>query len=367
MKIGILSMQRVPNYGSFLQAYGLKNTLESMGHEVIFIDYKEGKPIVPYSKKARLKYKLLNISVMKYLNDWYKYNVAGKKLFDYKYRLEYLDQLGVGYRRKYHTAVDAAVIGSDEVFNCLQSGFNVGFSPMLFGQNINAGKVIGYAASFGYTDLNGLDRYNLISTLTDYLKSFTAISVRDDNSKAIVEKLTDCTPSVNLDPVLISEYELPEIEVPYHDYVILYTYKSRGYSENDKKAILDFCQSHHKILISIGSVQDWVSNKVEASPLELLVYIKNADFIITDTFHGTVFSIKYNKPFATLIRDNNRQKLGDLLHRLDKEDRTISSFEELSDIYGKPIDYGMTNDLIECEKKRTMEYLSENLGSGKEM
>ena len=361
MKIGILSMQRVPNYGSFLQAYGLKRILESLGHEVCFIDYRSGRPIVPYSKRARVGYCLLEIPVVRCLNDWIKYYVLGKKFFDYKYRLDYLKMLGIGYRKEYNTAVDIAVVGSDEVFNCLQSGLNVGFSKMLFGQGIKAKKVISYAASFGYSDIAGLENYGVASIVAEYLKTFSAISVRDNNSNEIVERLSGRKPEMNLDPVLVSEFDLPEVELPYKNYIVLYTYKSREYSENEKKTILEFCESHHKELISIGSAQDWVKNKVEADPLMLLAYIKKADFIITDTFHGTVFSIKYNKPFATLVRDNNKQKLGDLLQRLNMSERRISSFSELGSLYEDPIDYSKTNAIIEYEKQHARLYLCANL------
>ena len=361
MKIGILSMQRVPNYGSFLQAYGLRSVLEKLGHEVVFIDYKEEKPAVPYRKRDRLRYKILDNKTIKHANDWIKYNILRRRNFVYKYRLSFLKQLGIGYKKKYSTAVDVAIIGSDEVFNCLQDGFNVGFSPMLFGQNVNAKKVISYAASFGNTDIDGLKKYNKSDAVAGFLCNFDAISVRDNNSKEIIKQLTGNDPELNLDPVLISDYDIPSIDLPYKDYVILYTYKSRDYSEEDKRAIIDFCELNNKTLISVGNAQTWIENRVVAEPLELLAYIKSADFIITDTFHGSVFSIKYGKRFATLIRDNNRQKLEDLLYRLHKEDRIINSFSDLQSVFEKDIDYSETRYVIDRETAHAIEYLQKNL------
>lgn len=361
MKIGIISMQRVPNYGSFLQAYGLQKIIENLGHKVVFIDYKAESPVVPFRNKSRLKFKVMDISVIRFLNDSIKYHVLHRKSFVYKYRLQYLKELGIGYKKRYSTPVDVAVIGSDEVFNCLQEGFNVGFSPMLFGQGIDAGKVISYAASFGYTNLEGLEKYNVVSVVADYLRSFNAISVRDDNSAAIVTRLVGIEPELNLDPVLVYDFEIPKIDIPYKDYVILYTYKSRYYSKKDQQEILDFCRVNNKTLISIGNAQKWVKNRVEAAPLALLAYIKAADFIITDTFHGSVFSIKYNKKFAVLIRENNRQKLSDLLCRLHQEDRTIRSFQELQEMYERPADFSVTNNVISKEKEHTLVYLQRNL------
>lgn len=361
MKIGIISMQRVPNYGSFLQAYGLKKTIESLGHDVVFIDYRAEPPAVPYNKKSQRIFRIMDTAVLRYINDVFKYNVLRRKSFIYKYRLQYLKKLGIGYRKDYSTTVDAVVIGSDEVFNCLQRGFNVGFSPMLFGQGINATKVISYAASFGYTDLAGLKKYKLDSIVAGYLRTFRAISVRDDNSADIVTHLTGNKPEVNLDPVFIYDFEIPSVDIPFKNFVILYTYKSRDYSKEEKKAILAFCRDNDKTLISIGNAQEWVQNRVEAAPLELLAFINAADFIITDTFHGSVFSIKYNKRFAVLIRNNNRQKLGDLLKRLKQEERVINSFYDLQRIYERPMDFSVTNNVIRQEKDHALDYLRRNL------
>ena len=72
-----------------------------------------------------------------------------------------------------------------------------------------------------------------------------------------------------------------------------------------------------------------------ASPLEVLAYIKHADYVITDTFHGTVFSIKYQKKFGTIIRDSNRQKLGDLMEKFGVMERRICELEKIEEILNK--------------------------------
>lgn len=357
MKIGIISMQRVPNYGSFLQAMGLKSLLEKMGHEVVFIDYKPGLPVVPYSKGDLISYYVGSEPVIAWCRDWFRYNIQGKRKFVYAYRFKYLKQLGITYRHNYNENVDVAIIGSDEVFNCLQKGPNVGFSPMLFGDGVSAKKVISYAASFGYTDISGLEKYGIKEKVKQYLTDFASLSVRDQHSLETVFELTGIEPEVNLDPVLMADYSLPKKVLPYKDYVVLYTYKTRKYTNDEMETIKAFCEKHQKKLVSIGNSQPWVENKVLVEPLEMLAYIRNADFIITDTFHGTVFSIKYNKKFATLVRPDNTNKLYDLLNRLKKKDRIIKTFGELDEVFDRPVDYAETNSIIEAEKKHTRQYL----------
>lgn len=361
MKVGIISMQRVPNYGSFLQAYALKSMIEELGHTVEFVDYKSKAPIVPYSKKDKLIYELKDISFFSFINDFFKYYILKRKNFRYEYRLKYLKQLNIGYLKKYSKKIDIAVIGSDEVFNCLQSGFNVGFSPMLFGQNINTSKVISYAGSFGYTDIDGIKKYHLFTKLKEYMSTFSSISVRDNNSKKIVKEILGIEPNLNLDPVLMYDFKLPDENVEYDNYVLLYTYKSRKYSQEEKEQILHFCKKNKKTLVSVGNAQEWIPNKILVSPLHLLNYVKNADFIITDTFHGTVFSIKYNKNFATLIRPDNLKKLYDLLERLDQTERIINNFQQLQEMYLNCPNYSNTNKIIFEEKEKTRNYLDINL------
>lgn len=355
-------MQRVPNYGSYLQALGLKNMLTSMGHTVCFVDYKPEKPVVKYCRLSRAKYLIKSIPLIQYANDIAKYYVFKRKWFDYAYRLFYLRDLGVKYSHNYNEEVDVLLIGSDEVFNCLQSGFNVGFSPMLFGDDVKASKVISYAASFGNTEIDGIECYGLKDKLAMYLRKFESVSVRDNNSAFIVKQLIDLEPSINLDPVLIADYKIPDLGNDFKDYIILYTYKSRYYSNEEIETIKNFAHNNGKKLISIGNGQSWVDEYLLVSPLEMLAYLKKADFIITDTFHGTVFSAKYNLPFATFIRDNNKQKLRDLTSRLDLNDRIIDSFDNLQKLYDKPKDYSKTNTIIMKERENSFSYLKNAIG-----
>ena len=351
-------MQRVPNYGSFLQAYGLKKILIELGADVEFIDFRPGKPAVSYDKQKRLKYQLRNIPVLAQIIDEIQYKLGGSNDFKLIYRMEYLRELGVGHRKKYNAKVDLALIGSDEVFNCLQQGANIGFAPLLFGQGVHCQKVASYAGSFGHTTFEQLQKYGLTDTLRNYFNKFAAISVRDKNSFEIIERMTGITPDLHVDPVLAADYDLPEIAIPDGKYAILYTYDSRVYTDEEQRLILDFCERNSLTLISLGRCQKWVPIKIQASPLEVLSYFDKADYVITDTFHGTVFSVKLNKKFACRIRDDNRNKLLDLLKKTGQEDRRINGFDELDRMYNTEPDYKQTNEMIEKEKRRTREYLN---------
>ena len=97
-----------------------------------------------------------------------------------------------------------------------------------------------------------------------------------------------------------------------YDYLLVYAYDGRINKKDEISAIQQLPKRNAKS-IKCWSLSVMVRYKYKRGSLELLGYVKNAKYIVIDTFHGTVFSIKYNKPFATIIRGSNRQKISDLL------------------------------------------------------
>lgn len=149
-KIGIMSMQRIINYGSFLQAYGLKKMIESVSKsEVEFIDYRFGVDITNRLKKPQSKAESIVDKILKNRTPW---NYLKKKNFFKEIeRNLILDLKNIGVDKlNYDCEVDTLVIGSDEVFNCLQP-YPVGYSKQLFGDGYAHSKIVSYAASFGST------------------------------------------------------------------------------------------------------------------------------------------------------------------------------------------------------------------------
>ena len=89
----------------------------------------------------------------------------------------------------------------------------------------------------------------------------------------------------------------------------------------------------------------------------MLGYIKNADYVVTDTFHGTIFSIILGKKFATIIRDSNKQKLSALLKRFSLDNRQLRELSELEGILITPIDFSRADFVRRFEKRKTVDYL----------
>ena len=367
-KVGILSMQRIKNYGSFLQAYGLKKIIENMGHKVEFVDYHVEKSVISDKNKGKNDKLSKAIGALEGNAPMFQkiQYIIHKKNFGKKY----YKILGVSNEPNYLPKLDTLVIGSDEVFNCIQSNKNVGYSMELFGKNSNAKRVITYAASFGNTTIEKIEKYNKSSEISGLLNNMDSISVRDENSGKIVKKLTEKEADYNLDPVLIYDFMnddklIPDINVN-EKYMIVYAYANR-ISDEEAKYIKKFAKNKKLKVYAIGGPQKCADKFIDCSPFEVLSYFKNAEIIITDTFHGTIFSIINHKPFTTLVRKSNgntygnEEKLTDLLKRLKLENQIVYNVEKIEKILQNEIDYSQTDKIINNERKKSREYLKSNI------
>lgn len=240
----------------------------------------------------------------------------------------YLKNIGVD-KLNYDCEVDTLVIGSDEVFNCLQP-YPVGYSKQLFGDGYAHSKIVSYAASFGSTRYEDLVDTGIAHEIKTMLSRFAAISVRDENSAHIVRQLLGYSPEIHMDPVLMYDFtqEIAEYTTYERDYIILYAYTGR-LSREEENYIKKFAKRHNKRIICVGHYSNIADKNIICNPLYVFSYFKNADYVITDTFHGTVFSIKMNTKFCTLVRDSNRNKLEALLNKLDKLDRKVEKLEDI--------------------------------------
>ena len=370
-KVGIMSMQRIANYGSFLQAYALKQLIEELNCKVEFVDYHVGKPVITEDVDSKNKV----VRKIKKGLETFKYKAPfSHKISFIRYKQsfakKYMPLLEITDEMNFNPILDCLVIGSDEVFNCIQKNSNVGYSLELFGKDNHSKKLITYAASFGNTTIEKLERYQKIDEIGELLNNFNAISVRDKNSGAIVEQLTGKTPVYNLDPVLIYDYmncckRIPQINIK-EKYLILYAYAGR-ISDKEADWIENYAKKKNLKVYAIGGIQKCADRFIDCSPFEVLAYFKNAEEIITDTFHGSIFSVITHRPFTTLIRKSvgnsygNEEKLRDLLERLNLSDRMTTNVEDTEKISKEVIDYHNTDILIEVNREEAKRYLKNNI------
>lgn len=363
MKICILSMQNIDNYGSVLQAYSLKKIVESLGHAVSFIDIDPGMNIHLNNECVRLA------GGNSYVGD-NKINLPQKIINKIKklsiermyncFRKEYLN-IEVG---KSEEVYDICIIGSDEVFNCIQAS-KWGFAEQLYGDVKQAKKVITYAASCGSTT-EGVLTENLRNAIQNAFGRISQFSVRDINTEDFVYNVAGKRAIINLDPVAVGDftneinYARLDNKLPSH-YCIIYSYKDRINDEKTIKAIKEFCSEKGLEIVALFGGQKWIQQNIILSPFEVLKAFNKADFVITDTFHGTLFGAKYAKKMAVIIRDSNKNKLSDLIKRLRLEEHVILDINDLDAKYDIDINKEQINSILLNERERTINYLQDNL------
>ena len=367
-KVGILSMQRVVNHGSFLQAYGLKKLIEKSGVncQCDFIDLPEIRPqnrrkyICP-SFFDRIKYiihRLLGHDA--HCKDLY---AAWHPSFRFKVHKKSLKKyLGLTDVRNYKTDYSTVVIGSDEIFNCTQYHTTWADTMMLFGQGIDSDNIISYAGSFGYTTIDQLKEYGLIQKITENLKNFKAISVRDENSAKIIEILSNKKPLTHLDPVLVYDYnnEISKRRIK-KKYILVYQYHGRIQEKTFIEKIKEIAKRDKCRIISISGYCDWADKNIITNSFEVMRFFRDAEYVVTDTFHGCIMSIKFHKKFVTFCRESNENKLYNLLSKFSLQTQIADSDCDPDSIFNNYINWAYVDSIISNERKRTIQYLKDNI------
>jgi hypothetical protein len=368
MHIGIISMQEIKNNGSYLQAYALYQMV-SAGNTVDFIPFEN--PIVEKKEKqlqSNNKFTFKNTArkikhsiIPKYirLNKINKYVNCFKKNI-----VKYYPLVGIGKLTEQDVQnqnFDLVIVGSDEVFNLLQfaeAGVNIPWR--LLGEGVKTKKIISYAAAAGQTTLSDLEKYVIKEKTQEYLSKFESLSVRDTNTADLVDGLKLRQPVLNVDPVLAyNNFPLdPEYKKLPYNYLLVYAYSNRMSDLNEQKEVKQYAKKHGLKIVCVNVFQTWADEYIVASPFALLQYIKDASCVVTDTFHGTVFSIINNTRFATFVRTSNANKLKSLLSQFGLQNRIVYELNKFGDILDADIDFKSVNEKLKCEQAKSTEYLN---------
>lgn len=362
--VGILSMQRVINYGSFLQAYALRELLKQAGAgSVSFVDIEPGRILVEVPSKFVRRFKALfkvifTGQVIERSRNLYFFPKLKKTFHESAWPELRLDN-------PEHTKFDLMVIGSDEVFNCCQE-CGAGYTPQLFGRISSeiSPRVATYAASFGFTTLSMLQEYGVAKEIAETLKGDEAISVRDVNSQDIVESLTGKRPPLHLDPVLMYGFkdEILSFEQRPTDekYMVVYTYGERMKSRKEIQAVKNYAKSRGLKIYCVYCWYNWGDKVIiPEQTSEVLKWFKYAECVVTDTFHGTIFSVITHRRFATFLRPSNYNKLSSLLSSVGLPAHAVNDVENMATTLDQKIDYTAIETNLDVERRRTNDYLKE--------
>lgn len=358
-KVGIVSIFRTGNYGGTLQAYALREAIRINGYgtpEMInyCCDAIKGKIDINYLKKAGLLHtivaiveKLLYYPRMKKVNAFIDSYVSGKVL-----RREELDALNEQY--------DIFLSGSDQLWN---PDIQQGDFYYLLDFVKEKDKKRSYASSFGKKVLPEIYKAQYRSLLSSY----KYITVREETGADIVYKLLGYQPEIVLDPALLLTAEQWESRLPdrvrsgqyIFTYRLTYSTKLTQVVVASQK-VLDMPVMAVPFLLGICPK---TKNYFSLSSLEWLRGIYDSNFVITDSFHGVVFSIIFSKPFYYVITSETVKerlsRLETLLKKLGLEERLVESTQECD--FQKSIDYNKVHEKLDVERENALKVLKEIL------
>lgn len=317
MRISIVTFHHAYNYGAFLQTEGLLGCLRELGHEAEIIDYRN--PALEATHERCIRY------------GWHPL----RKLAGYRRRARFIDslnELNPGSLAHDETAIDwsrcdAVVYGSDEIWN--YSSHVHRFDPVFFGGGTPSSlRRIAYAPSLGELDWR---HQQVPAEVPDLLTTYSAISVRDLNSAQFVENAVGHVPPIVVDPVFLHHrVELPPHHETRRPFVLIY-------GEIRDRAMTEACRNWTARLgcstLSVGYRNPWCDRMVlDSGPHDFLALLKDARAVLTTTFHGTMFSLKFQKPFATLRSSTSRKKFDPIIHQLGLGGRIVTTAGELLEL-----------------------------------
>lgn len=359
MKIGILTFPNSTSYGAVLQMYALYKSVEKLGAEAEIINYhnsfmKQRKHYRSLNSLSQGKRTLKNIAIrIVHSRQIVSFRDFEKKMRMYPPKPEQdismISNVGMRY--------DAVICGSDQVWNAHITGGDMHFYLDFCRENT---KRISYAPSFGKVAYS----YGMEDQIKQELGKFSHISVREQEGQHYVEQTTGRRPELVLDPTFLlhrKEWEVLEkaYAIPQDGYIVYYAIRSSA-------TLLNFCRElaekeNKKIVIIGGNFLKRYKNKdcrvtyaPDLSPEEWLYVIHHADYVVTNSFHGTAFSIHYQKDFYVEFSSDTNSRLEEIIQLCALEDRVI---DHVNLQCSTPIDYASVECRLAQRREQSLAFL----------
>lgn len=369
-KIGIVTSARELNYGAILQAYALQRIISEFGFDSKLLWWSNQRNshrdirirklfamFVTYVKNPGI----MNNSVKAYGHTFEKSMTQNSiELFE-KFENEFLniEFLTYGQMKRFAFSEDcrAVIAGSDQIWN----SYAIYVDPFYYLQFSPKSKRIAYAPSLGKNDIPSYNKQKM----KRYINGINRLSVREETGRTLLSEITDKKLEVVLDPSLLLDSNIwktieSKMNIP-KEYILLYFLDQPNIEcvkEITEKYGLPVLALPYEIPLFNG-----IENirYIDAGPAEFLSLVDNASLVLTDSFHGTAFSINYNKTFLTFDRQYGKNqsqasRILDLLRTFELTHHFISGDFNSQSI---EIDYKPVNNKLEQLREKSMKYLKD--------
>lgn len=374
--VGLLTLDsRIYNYGGFLQEMALQDAINSLGYECEIIDYEVSQEFNTFSLKReiknfsfdKIKKKLTKEKTILLSNPVSDLITKRKRAFD-KYRAHNLvlsKKMSYSDLHSIDLNYEQLVCGSDQIWN---PDYNIPAFFLNFGRK-DCRKII-YAASIGKGQLSCLEKktYSKLLEFPDY------ISVREDSAQKLISSITEKNVELVLDPTLLHQQEYwmkkaDDSSLNHRNYIFCYFL---NLTDEKVKSANDFAKKNNCEVIAIPYLHNEVEKYTEklegkllseVNPADFLNLIRNAEAVITDSFHATVFSIIFQKDFWCFGRNagtyNMNTRLHTLLGYVEMQDRLIEPDDLKNKMHCTHVDIDLHN--LKIEQKESIAFLSNAL------
>ena len=351
-RVCILTVYNSENAGSFLQAYALQEAIKKQGYPVCFL--KRDVRGTSHDKIALIKSilkSLIKLNIKRATSIWTRHFSFSKfqRRFEVVERCSPAEQIGL------------LIVGSDTLWY-FESNYFWRKRQHYLAQNIRDVDKITYAIS---ADGTSYKRFSAVEGIKEALNAFKALGVRDHPTDKLIKQVSMQDTQLVCDPTFLLDHDeyssiIGHFKKPPFKYLLLYHF---GQVSKDLQIHLEaFAKAHSLQIINLGlhGSQNWFKTVV-SSPDSFLQYMKHADYVLTNTFHGTVFSIIFRKNFVSFTRD--KKKVIDLLHQLSMQDRLLGNAEDVQAAFEKGVDYQSCTHILNSIIDSSKEFLAKQLES----
>ncbi len=374
MKIGIITFNSAHNYGAVLQVWALQEKLKNEGHQVEVINYRI--PAIDNLYQVYVPRWISNNSMVNRVCHKLQYMKARvrtpEKSKRYKKFEKFIREV-LPSTRPYHSYealrnaqfdYDLLITGSDQVWNGnITRGISGAYFLAFGDENV---KRISYAASIGKDAFDEEEKV----VVQKYLKGLDYISVREEKAKNAVEELTDKEVDLVLDPTLLLDKEkYDKLKKPFPvkggDYIFVHNVHLVKVDAR-LNAIVEEISARTGLPVVNNRADYSFKNEIakfsEGGPEEFLGVIDGAKFVITNSFHATVFSTIYEKKFITVPHFKNPDRMRNLLQLFELENHLIAEVKDIpKDLSELDIDYAKVNELRKKARVTSEAYLQKAL------
>lgn len=356
-KIGIITIVDKLNYGNRLQNFAVQHTINKLGYSAETLDNN-----VYYKRDSSLKFLLKKIICLLYLNSPINGNKMLNNLSKYikfsNFNFKYINWSSVIIDKNdlnptYFKEFDCFIIGSDQIWNPY-TPFSADISFAAFA---NSKKRIAFSPSFGCSEIPVKDK----EKYTHYLNQIDCLSVREYAGQQIIKDLTGRSAEVLIDPTLmLSKQEWLEIAskpafISKKKYLL--TYVLGNETEEFKKFVKQVAKEKNLQILNLLDPLDKNIHCVD--PSEFIYLINNADVMVTDSFHGAVFSIIMKTPFVIFERQDSHvsmnSRIDTLVSTFNMESRLSTHIKSIDDVYN--IDFSHIDGILKHEREKAINYL----------